>query len=143
MRLSRRLDAIQPSATLALNAQAKALVQQGVDVVGFAAGEPDFDTPDFIGAAGKDAIDREQTRYTPTAGIPALREAICEKLLRDNHLTYAPDQVIVSCGAKHALYNIFQALLNEGDEVIVFSPYWVSYPEMVQLAGGRPVIVET
>ena len=143
MRLSRRLDAIQPSATLALNAQAKALVQQGVDVVGFAAGEPDFDTPDFIGQAGREAIDRGHTRYTPTAGIPELRQAICDKLARDNQLTFKPDQVLVSCGAKHSLYNIFQALLDAGDEVVIFSPYWVSYPEMVQLAGGVPVIVGT
>lgn len=143
MRLSRRLDAIQPSATLTLNAKAKALVQQGVDVVGFAAGEPDFGTPDFIGRAGREAIDRGHTRYTPTAGIPELRQAICDKLARDNQLTFTPDQVLVSCGAKHSLYNIFQALLDAGDEVIIFSPYWVSYPEMVQLAGGVPVIVET
>ncbi len=143
MRLSRRLDPIKPSATLALNAKAKALVQQGVDVVGFAAGEPDFDTPAFIGEAGIEAIRSGFTRYTATAGIPELRKAICEKLARDNQLTYTPEQILVSSGAKHSLYNIFQALLNEGDEVVIFAPYWVSYPEMVQLAGGKPVIVET
>lgn len=143
MRLSRRLDPIKPSATLALNAKAKALVQQGVDVVGFAAGEPDFDTPAYIGEAGIEAIRAGFTRYTATAGIPELRQAISEKLAKDNQLTYAPDQILVSSGAKHSLYNIFQALLNEGDEVVIFAPYWVSYPEMVQLAGGKPVIVQT
>jgi aspartate aminotransferase len=143
MNLANRLKAIKPSPTLALNAKAKALVAQGVDVVSFAAGEPDFDTPDFIKQAAIDALNKGFTKYTPTAGIPELREAICAKLERDNHLTYAPEQVLVSVGAKHSLYNIFQALLNEGDEVIILSPYWVSYPEMVQLAGGKPVIIET
>ncbi len=117
---------------------AKALAAQGVDVVGFVAGEPDFDTPEFIKQAAVDAMKAGFTKYTPTAGIPELREAICDKLQRDNQLTYAPDQVLVSVGAKHSLYNIFQALLNEGDEVIILSPYWVSYPDMVLLAGGRP-----
>lgn len=143
MILANRLKAIKPSPTLALNAKAKALVAQGVDVVSFAAGEPDFDTPDFIKQAAIEALQQGFTKYTPTAGIPELREAICAKLQRDNQLTYAPDQVLVSVGAKHSLYNIFQALLNEGDEVIILSPYWVSYPEMVQLAGGKPVIIET
>ncbi|ATB34217.1 pyridoxal phosphate-dependent aminotransferase [Melittangium boletus] len=143
MNLANRLSAIKPSPTLALNAKAKALSAQGVDVVSFAAGEPDFDTPDFIKQAAIDALGQGFTKYTPTAGIPELREAICAKLARDNHLTYAPDQVLVSVGAKHSLYNIFQALLNEGDEVIILSPYWVSYPDMVQLAGGKPVIIET
>jgi aspartate aminotransferase len=143
MNLANRLKAIKPSPTLALNAKAKALVAQGVDVVSFAAGEPDFDTPDFIKQAAIEALTKGFTKYTPTAGIPELREAICAKLERDNHLTFAPEQVLVSVGAKHSLYNIFQALLNEGDEVIILSPYWVSYPEMVQLAGGKPVIIET
>ncbi|OJH36825.1 pyridoxal phosphate-dependent aminotransferase [Cystobacter ferrugineus] len=143
MNLANRLKAIKPSPTLALNAKAKALVAQGVDVVSFAAGEPDFDTPDFIKQAAIDALSKGFTKYTPTAGIPELREAICAKLERDNHLKFAPEQVLVSVGAKHSLYNIFQALLNEGDEVIILSPYWVSYPDMVQLAGGKPVIIET
>ncbi|WNG27477.1 pyridoxal phosphate-dependent aminotransferase [Cystobacter fuscus] len=143
MNLANRLKAIKPSPTLALNAKAKALAAQGVDVVSFAAGEPDFDTPDFIKQAAIDALNKGFTKYTPTAGIPELREAICAKLERDNHLTFAPEQVLVSVGAKHSLYNIFQALLNEGDEVIILSPYWVSYPDMVQLAGGKPVIIET
>src|SRR5687767_1871383 len=143
MKLARRLQAIKPSPTLALNSRAKALAAQGVDVVSLAAGEPDFDTPEHIKQAAVEALRQGFTKYTPTAGIPELREAICGKLERDNRLTFAPDQVVVSVGAKQAIYNAFQALLNEGDEVIILAPYWVSYPEMVQLAGGKPVIVET
>ncbi|KFE69957.1 pyridoxal phosphate-dependent aminotransferase [Hyalangium minutum] len=143
MQLAQRIKAIKPSPTLALNARAKALAAQGVDVAGFVAGEPDFDTPEFIKQAAIDSLKAGFTKYTPTAGIPELREAICAKLQRDNQLTYAPDQVLVSVGAKHSLYNIFQALLNEGDEVIIFTPYWVSYPDMVMLAGGKPVILQT
>jgi aspartate aminotransferase len=143
MQLAQRIKSIKPSPTLALNARAKALAAQGVDVAGFVAGEPDFDTPDFIKQAAIDALKAGFTKYTPTSGIPELREAICAKLQRDNQLTFAPDQVLVSVGAKHSLYNIFQALLNEGDEVIILSPYWVSYPDMVMLAGGKPVFVET
>jgi aspartate aminotransferase len=143
MELARRLVPIKPSATLALNAKAKALAAQGVDVVGFAAGEPDFDTPEFIKDAAIQALKEGFTKYTATPGIPELRAAICEKLKVDNGLDYKPEEVLVSCGAKHSLYNIFQALLNEGDEVVIFAPYWVSYPEMVQLAGGVPVLVNT
>lgn len=143
MQLAQRIKLIKPSPTLALNARAKALAAQGVDVAGFVAGEPDFDTPEFIKQAAIDSLKAGFTKYTPTAGIPELREAICAKLQRDNQLTYAPDQVLVSVGAKHSLYNVFQALLNEGDEVIILSPYWVSYPDMVMLAGGKPVFVET
>jgi len=143
MQLAQRIKSIKPSPTLALNARAKALAAQGVDVAGFVAGEPDFDTPDFIKQAAIDSLKAGFTKYTPTSGIPELREAICAKLQRDNQLTYALDQVLVSVGAKHSLYNIFQALLNEGDEVIILSPYWVSYPDMVMLAGGKPVFVET
>jgi aspartate aminotransferase len=143
MNLANRLKAIKPSPTLALNAKAKALAAQGVDVVSLAAGEPDFDTPEHIKQAAVEALRQGFTKYTPTAGILELREAICGKLERDNRLTYAPDQVLVSVGAKQAIYNTFQALLNEGDEVIILAPYWVSYPEMVQLAGGKPVFVQT
>jgi aspartate aminotransferase len=143
MILANRLKAIKPSATLALNARAKALADQGVDVVGLAAGEPDFDTPEFIKEAAIEALRQGFTKYTPTAGIPELREAIRAKLARENQLTYAMEQIIVSVGAKQALYNFFQALLDEGDEVLILAPYWVSYPEMVQLAGGRPVVVRT
>jgi len=143
MQLAQRLKAIKPSPTLALNARAKALSAQGVDVAGFAAGEPDYDTPEYIKQAAIDCLKAGFTKYTPTSGILELREAICAKLQKDNGLTFAPDQVLVSVGAKHSLYNIFQALLNEGDEVIIFAPYWVSYPDMVNLAGGKPVIINT
>jgi aspartate aminotransferase len=143
MRLSDRLSAILPSATLAVTAKAKALKQQGVDVIGFGAGEPDFDTPEEIKAAAGKALEEGFTKYTPTAGILELREAICGKLKGENGLEYDPSQVLLSCGAKHSLFNLFQALLNPGDEVLIPSPFWVSYPEMVRLAGGRPVFVPT
>ncbi len=143
MKLARRLHAIKPSPTLALNARAKALAAAGEDVVGFAAGEPDFDTPAHIKAAGVKALDDGFTKYTATAGTPELRAAICEKLKADNGLSYSPEQVVVGNGAKQCLYNFFQALLDEGDEVIIFNPAWMSYPEMVALAGGTPVFVPT
>lgn len=143
MKLARRLNAIKPSPTLALNARAKALAAAGEDVVGFAAGEPDFDTPDHIKQAAIQALAEGFTKYTATAGTPELRAAICDKLKKDNGLSYAPEQVVVSNGAKQCLYNFFQALLDEGDEVIIFNPAWMSYPEMVALAGGRPVFVPT
>ncbi|XXF81019.1 pyridoxal phosphate-dependent aminotransferase [Myxococcaceae bacterium GXIMD 01537] len=143
MKLANRLQAIKPSPTLALNAKARALAAQGIDVVGLAAGEPDFDTPDYVKKAAIEAIHAGFTKYTATAGIPELRAAICEKLQRDNQLAYTPEQVLVSVGAKHGIYNLFQALLNEGDEVIIIAPYWVSYPDMVLLAGGKPVFIET
>jgi len=141
MKLAQRLAAIQPSPTLSLNAKARAMAARGEDVLSFAAGEPDFDTPDFIKQAAIAALRGGFTKYTATAGIPELREAICAKLARDNGLAFAADQVIVSCGAKHALYNTFQALLNPGDEVIVVAPYWVSYPDIVRLAEGVPVVI--
>ncbi|RKG78268.1 pyridoxal phosphate-dependent aminotransferase [Corallococcus exercitus] len=143
MKLARRLQAIKPSATLALNARAKALAAGGKDVVVLAAGEPDFDTPEFVKQAAIDALRSGFTKYTATAGMPELREAVCRKLEKDNGLKYAPDQVVVTAGGKQSLYNCFQALLDEGDEVIIFAPYWVSYPDMVHLAGGTPVIVPT
>ncbi|MGE6761868.1 pyridoxal phosphate-dependent aminotransferase [Corallococcus interemptor] len=143
MKLARRLNAIKPSATLALNARAKALAASGKDVVVLAAGEPDFDTPEFVKQAAIEALRTGFTKYTATAGMPELREAICRKLEKDNGLKYAADQVVVTAGGKQSLYNCFQALLDEGDEVIVFAPYWVSYPDMVHLAGGTPVIVPT
>ncbi|NOK39633.1 pyridoxal phosphate-dependent aminotransferase [Corallococcus exercitus] len=143
MKLARRLQAIKPSATLALNARAKALAASGKDVVVLAAGEPDFDTPEFVKQAAIDALRSGFTKYTATAGMPELREAVCRKLEKDNGLKYAPDQVVVTAGGKQSLYNCFQALLDEGDEVIIFAPYWVSYPDMVHLAGGTPVIVPT
>jgi aspartate aminotransferase len=143
MKLSSRVSAIKPSPTLALNAKAKALAAQGVDIVSFAAGEPDFDTPEHIKQAAVEALAQGFTKYTATAGIPELRQAVVEKLETDNKLKYTPEQILVSCGAKQALYNAFQVLLDPGDEVIIFSPYWVSYPDMVRLAGGIPVVLET
>jgi len=141
-RISERALNAAPSPTLAITAKAKALQAQGVDVVGFGAGEPDFDTPDHIKAAAIDALNTGQTKYTASAGIPALREAVCEKLQRENGLSYKPNQIIVSAGAKHSIYNLFQAILDPGDEVIVPVPYWVSYPEQVKLADGTPVFVD-
>jgi aspartate aminotransferase len=143
MKLARRLDSIKPSPTLALNARAKALQAAGEDVVGFAAGEPDFDTPAHIKQAAVKALEEGFTKYTATAGTPELRAAICDKLKADNGLSYAPEQVVVSHGAKQCLYNLFQALLDDGDEVIIFTPAWVSYPDMVALADGKPVLVPT
>jgi aspartate aminotransferase len=143
MKLARRLQSIKPSPTLALNSRAKALVAQGVDVAVLAAGEPDFDTPDYVKQAAVDAIRAGFTKYTATNGIPELREAVCRKLERDNGLRYTPDQVLITSGGKQALYNFCQAVLDEGDEVLIFAPYWVSYPDMVHLAGATPVIVPT
>ena len=142
MRISQRCQRVTGSLTLAIDAKAKEMKQKGIDVVGFGAGEPDFDTPEHIRKAAKDALDLGKTRYTPAAGMPELRQAICDKLKRDNGLDYMPQQIVVSNGAKHSLFNSFQALLEEGDEVIVPGPYWVSYPEIVRMAGGVPVIVE-
>lgn len=143
MKLADRLRAIHPSATLALAAKAKALAATGVDVASLVAGEPDFDTPDFVKDAGVSAIKTGFTKYTASAGTPELRAAICDKLKNDNHLSFRPEQILVSCGAKHSFFNFCQAVINPGDEVIIFSPYWVSYPDIVKLAGGVPVIVET
>lgn len=141
--LAKRMKAIAPSATLALGAKAAALKAKGAPVVSFATGEPDFDTPAHIKDAAKKALDDGKTKYTPTGGIPELKAAIAQKFKAENKLSFAPEQVLVSCGAKHSLFNFFQALLSPGDEVVILSPYWVSYPEMVKLAEGVPVIVET
>jgi aspartate aminotransferase len=143
VRLAQRLKAIKPSATLALNARAKAMVAKGIDVASLAPGEPDFDTPTFIKDAAKAALDAGFTKYTATGGIPELKSAISAKLEKENQLSFAADQILVSAGAKHSLYNLFQALLSPGDEVVIFAPYWVSYPDMVRLADGEPVLVET
>jgi len=124
-----------------MDAKAKAMRAEGIDVIGFAAGEPDFDTPKVVRDAFKDALDRGQTRYTPVAGTLELRTAIASRMLNDHGLRYGMDEIIVSNGAKHALYNVFQAILNPGDEVIVDKPCWVSYPEMVRMAEGRPVFL--
>ena len=139
--LSKVCCAVSPSPTLSIDARAKEMKAQGVDVVGFGAGEPDFDTPEYIRDAAKYALDHGYTRYTPAAGMMELRKAICKKLLRDNGLRYEPAQVIVGNGAKHSLFSTFTALLNPGDEVIIPAPYWVSYPELVRMAGGVPVFV--
>ncbi|MGE5279443.1 MAG: pyridoxal phosphate-dependent aminotransferase [Deltaproteobacteria bacterium] len=141
MALSRRAKEVSPSATLQITAAAKRMIKEGVDVVAFGAGEPDFDTPDVVKKAAIEALSAGFTRYTPTTGIPELKEAIAGKLKADNGLDVGPASVVVSCGAKHALYNALQALIDEGDEVLIPVPYWVSYPEMVKLAGGRPVAV--
>ena len=139
--LCKRAAAIAPSATLALTARAGQLRAQGYPVIDFSVGEPDFDTPQYICAAATDALNRGMTRYTAAAGLPELRKAICNKLLRDNHLVYDPADVVVSCGAKHALHNVCQAIINPGDEVLLPAPYWVSYAEIIRLAGGVPVVV--
>ena len=141
--LADRLATLQPSPTLAMQAKAKAMRAQGIDVISFGAGEPDFDTPRRIKDAAIRAIESGQTKYTEVGGIPELRAAVCQKLKRDLGLEYAPDEVTVSCGAKHTLFNIVMALVNPGDEVLIPSPFWVSYPEQVQLLGGVPVPVET
>ncbi|HWP35057.1 MAG TPA: pyridoxal phosphate-dependent aminotransferase [Thermodesulfobacteriota bacterium] len=143
IRLARRLAAVKPSPTFAAEQKARALRAQGVDVVSLTVGEPDFDTPRAIKQAAVRAIEEGFTKYTPTAGTPELREAICAKLARDNGLAYRPEQVIASAGAKQAIYNLLMVLLDPDDEVLIPAPYWVSYPDMVELAGGRPVIVET
>src|SRR5216684_7162104 len=141
--LADRMKTLAPSATLAMQAKAKAMRAQGINVISFGAGEPDFDTPKRIKDAAIRAIESGQTKYTEVGGIPELRAAVCQKLKRDLGLEYAPDEVTVSCGAKHALYNIVMALVNPGDEVLIPSPFWVSYPEQVRLLGGVPVPVET
>ncbi|MCD5390466.1 pyridoxal phosphate-dependent aminotransferase [candidate division NPL-UPA2 bacterium] len=143
MSLSKRVTLISPSATLAITAKAKAMKAEGVDVIGFAAGEPDFDTPEHIKEEAKRAMDKGFTKYTPASGIQQLKEAICKKFNEDNGLDYAPSQIIVSCGAKHSLYNAIQVICEEGDGVILPSPYWVSYPEQIKLSGASPVIVKT
>ena len=139
--LAHRLDRIQPSPTIAMTAKARALKAAGRDIIGLAAGEPDFDTPTHICEAAKAAIDRGDTRYTDVDGTPALKQAIVEKFKRENGLTYTADQITVGTGGKQVLYNALMATLNPGDEVIVPAPYWVSYPDMVNLAEGTPVIV--
>ena len=143
MQLAKRLSNIQPSLTLAIDAKAKAMKASGIDVCSFSAGEPDFDTPDHIKAAAKLALDQGKTRYTAAAGIPELKTAIAAKLLRDNQVTYKPEQIIVTNGGKHSLYNLMMAILDAGDEVIIPAPFWVSYPEMAKLAEATPVFVVT
>ncbi|MDR9485869.1 MAG: pyridoxal phosphate-dependent aminotransferase [Sediminimonas sp.] len=140
--LSKTLSRVKPSPTIAISTQAAELRAAGRDIIGLSAGEPDFDTPAHIRAAGISAIEAGHTRYTAVDGIPELKEAICAKFARDNGLSYTPRQVSVGTGGKQVLYNALMATLNPGDEVIIPAPYWVSYPDMVALAGGTPVIVE-
>ena len=142
MKLAKRVSMVQPSVTLAITNKANQMKAQGIDVVGFGAGEPDFDTPDNIKAVAKKALDAGYTKYTPVPGSPELKDAIIAKLKRDNNLEYKRENIIVSLGAKHSIYNAAQAFLEEGDEVIIPAPYWVSYPDITLLAGATPVIVE-
>ncbi|MDJ0716048.1 MAG: pyridoxal phosphate-dependent aminotransferase [Prochloraceae cyanobacterium] len=143
MKLATRVSQVTPSITLAISAKAKAMKAEGIDVCSFSAGEPDFDTPAHIKEAAKSALDKGKTKYGPAAGEPKLREAIANKLQNDNALNYRPENIIVTNGGKHSLFNLMLALIEPGDEVIIPAPYWLSYPEMVKLAGGSPVIVST
>jgi len=143
MEISERAALLTPSLTLSIDSKAKAMKAEGIDVCGFGAGEPDFDTPEHIKAAAIEALQAGFTKYTPSGGIPELRAAIAEKLAADNGLTYRAGQVVVSNGAKHACYNAILATCQPGDEVIIPAPYWVSYPDMVRLVGAEPVIVPT
>lgn len=142
-KLSNRVQAVKPSATLEITAKAKALKAQGKAIMGLGAGEPDFDTPEHIKNAAIQAINDGFTKYTAVGGTPELKQAICDKFKRDNSLNYTPDQVLVSSGGKQSFYNLCQAIVDDGDEVIISAPYWVSYPDMVILAGGIPVIINT
>lgn len=141
--ISTRAKQISPSPTLAISAKAKQMQAEGIDVVSFGAGEPDFDTPEHIKQAACKSLEAGFTKYTPTSGTPDLKKAICEKLKKDNGLDYAPANIIVSLGAKHSIYNAALATIDAGDEVIIPAPYWVSYPEIVKMAEGKPVYVET
>ena len=143
MEISARASQLTPSLTLSIDSKAKAMKSEGLDVCGFGAGEPDFDTPEHIKAAAIAALEAGFTKYTPSSGLPELRQAIADKFSADNQLEYRPSQIIVSNGAKHSCYNALLATCEPGDEVIIPSPYWVSYPDMVRLAGAEPVIVQT
>ncbi|MCX5857826.1 MAG: pyridoxal phosphate-dependent aminotransferase [Deltaproteobacteria bacterium] len=143
MKLTARINSIKPSPTLAITMKANALRAEGRDIIGFGAGEPDFDTPDNVKQAAIRAINEGFTKYTPVGGIDELKDAIIAKLQRDNHLSYTRAQICVSCGAKHTLYNLAQVLFEEGDEVVIPSPYWVSYPDIVMLTGAKAVILKT
>jgi len=143
MDLANKMKSLTPSPTLAISAKAAQLKKEGQDVIGLGVGEPDFNTPSFIIEAAKQAMDEGKTKYTPASGIIELKEAISEKFEKDNSLNYQPEQIIITTGAKYALYSLFQVLLNEEDEVLVPAPYWVSYPEQIKLAGGKPVLLNT
>src|SRR3954470_17643027 len=139
--LAERMQTISDSITLAVSAKANAMKKAGIDVVGFGAGEPDFDTPSFIKEAAKAALDKGQTKYTPTPCFPELKAAIAQKFEKENGLPYKPENITVGAGGKHCLYMAFQAVLDPEDEVLIPSPYWVSYPEQVKLSGGVPKVV--
>src|SRR4028119_2138228 len=141
IKLAARVGEVPPSITLAIAAKAKAMKAEGIDVCSLSTGEPDFDTPEHIKAAAKQALDAGKTKYGPVAGEPQLKAAIARKLLSDNNLNYQPENIIVTNGGKHSLYNLMMALLDPGEEVIIPAPYWLSYPEMVKLASGVPVII--
>ena len=141
--VSKRLKKIKPSATIAISSKAMEMRAAGINVISMSAGEPDFDTPEYIKQAAKDAMDNGMTKYTQVDGLPELKDAIINKFIDDNELEYQRDNILVSTGAKQTLYNLFQAILDPGDEVIIISPYWVSYPDMVLLADAKPVIVNT
>ncbi|WP_456395967.1 pyridoxal phosphate-dependent aminotransferase [Desulfurobacterium sp.] len=143
VKLSKRVVNMSPSPTMAITAKAKEMRSKGIDVIGFGAGEPDFDTPPHIKEAAVKAMEEGFTRYTPAAGIPELREAVAEKLKRENGVEYSPSQVVITDGAKFALFSLMLSVIEEGDEVIIPAPYWVTYPEQVKFAGGTPVFVET
>ena len=141
MIISKRARAISPSMTLSIDAKAKQMQAEGRDVIGCRAGEPDFDTPDFIKQAAIKAINEGFTKYTPVSGIIELRKAVCQKLKTDNELNYDVSQILISCGAKHSLFNAIFTLCDDDDEVIIPAPYWVSYEELVKMAGATPVII--
>lgn len=141
--LAQRMSLLQPSATLAVNAKAKALRAEGKAIINLSVGEPDFDTPEFIKQAAVQALQQGRTKYTAVDGIAELKQAVCDKFQRENSLSYRPEQIIVSTGAKQSIFNCCMALLNQGDEVIIPAPYWVSYPEMVKFAGAKPVYITT
>lgn len=143
IKLAARVGEVTPSITLAIAAKAKAMKAEGIDVCSLSTGEPDFDTPEHIKAAAKEALDAGKTKYGPVAGEPQLKAAIARKLQSDNNLNYQPENILVTNGGKHSLYNLMMALIEPGDEVIIPAPYWLSYPEMVKLASGKPVIVRT
>ena len=143
IKLAARVGEVTPSITLAIAAKAKAMKAEGIDVCSLSTGEPDFDTPEHIKAAAKQALDAGKTKYGPVAGEPQLKAAIARKLLSDNNLNYQPENILVTNGGKHSLYNLMMAAIDPGDEVIIPAPYWLSYPEMVKLASGKPVIVRT
>ena len=142
MQLSKRLQNLKPSATIAMSAKARELKSQGIDVISLSIGEPDFNTPDFIKDAAKKAIDENYSGYPPIAGYADLKETICKKFKRDNNIDYSSNQIVVSTGAKQSIYNVLQAIVDEGMEVIIPTPYWVSYSDIVELSGGTPVFVE-